>query len=99
MTAHIPGLSFLQKQTRPLKMWGLFRILTEPSGLRIINVTVSLMPLGIWQLLGKEIPKVQPSEIFSPVPLEEHGGDPLIHSTCQASLSHIRFKIAQKAKF
>lgn len=43
MTAHIPRLSFLQKQTRPLKNAGFISdTLTEPSGLMIINLTMFL---------------------------------------------------------
>lgn len=58
------------------------------------------MPLGIWQVLGKETPKAKPSERFSSSPPgRNEEEDPLIGGTCQAFLSYVRLKFALSAKF
>lgn len=57
------------------------------------------MPLGVWQVLGKETPRAMPPERFSCSAPGRSEEEDLIGSTCQAFLSHVRLNFAQSAKF
>lgn len=98
MTAHTPRFSFLQKQTRPLKNVGFISDTLTRADWSHDNKCghVSLMPSGIWQVLGKETPKAKPSERFACSPPGRNElEDLLIGSTCQAFLSHVRLRFAE----